>query len=73
MKPTNCTTKQCRAGVPSLRCLAVVALVFAALALASGTFAQDQQDAAEVSTEEGAGESDAGPSIGSDSDAESGG
>ena len=71
MTPTICTTKQCRAGVRSLRCLAVVALVFAALALASGTFAQDQQGAAEVSTEEGAGKSDAGPSIGSDSDAES--
>ena len=36
MKPTICRTKQCRAGVPSLRCLAVAAIVFAALALASG-------------------------------------
>ncbi|NNE17049.1 MAG: hypothetical protein HKN10_01110 [Myxococcales bacterium] len=71
MKPTICTTKQCRAGVPSPRCAAVAAIVFAALALASGALAQDQQDAAAISTEEGAGESDAGPSIGSDSDAES--
>ena len=35
---------------------------FAALAFASGAFAQDEQDAARVHTEEGAGESDAGPS-----------
>ena len=43
MKPTICTTKQCRAGVPSLRCLAVAAIVFAALALASGAFAQAEE------------------------------
>ena len=62
MKPTICKTKQCRAGVPSLRCLAVAALTLAVLALASGAFAQGEQDAARVDTEEGAGESDAGPS-----------
>jgi hypothetical protein len=43
MKPAICTTKQCRAGVPSLRCLAVAAIVFAALALASGAFAQAEE------------------------------
>ncbi|MBT8452191.1 MAG: hypothetical protein KJO40_09525 [Deltaproteobacteria bacterium] len=48
MKPTICRTKQCRAGVPSLRCLAVAATVFAALALASGAFAQEAPRAEEV-------------------------
>ncbi|MFW2387737.1 MAG: hypothetical protein ACN4G0_05345 [Polyangiales bacterium] len=42
--------------------MAVAALMFAALALASGAFAQDDQAAPEVSTEEGVGETDAGPS-----------
>jgi hypothetical protein len=69
MKPTICTTKQCRGGVPSLRCLAVAAAVFAALALASGAFAQAEQDAAAVNTEEGAGESDAGPSTSAEGEA----
>jgi len=52
MKPTNCTRKQCRAGVPSLRCLAVAAIVFAALALASGAFAQAKPELAEPRAEE---------------------
>ena len=69
MKPTICTTNQCRGGVPSLRCLAVAALVFAALALASGAFAQAEHDAAAVNTEEGAGESDAGPSTNAEGEA----
>jgi hypothetical protein len=69
MKPTICTTKQCRGGVPSLRCLAVAALVFAALALASGAFAQAEQDVATPNTEEGAGESDAGPSTSAEGEA----
>ncbi len=69
MKPTICTTKQCRGGVPSLRCLAVAALVFAALAFASGAFAQAEQDAAAAVTEEGAGESDAGPSTDAEGEA----
>jgi hypothetical protein len=42
--------------------MAVAALMFAVLALASGAFAQDDQAAPEVSTEEGVGETDAGPS-----------
>ena len=62
MKPTICTTKQCRGGVPSLRCMAVAAIVFAALALASGAFAQDDEAAPPVNSEEGVGETDAGPS-----------
>ena len=62
MKPKPCTTQQCRGGVPSLRCLAVAAVVFAALAFASGAFAQTEQEATAAATEEGAGESDAGPS-----------
>jgi hypothetical protein len=69
MKPTICTTKQCRGGVPSLRCLAVAALVFVALAFASGAFAQAEQDAAAAVTEEGAGESDAGPSTDAEGEA----
>ncbi len=43
MEPTICRTKQCRAGVPSLRCLAVASFVFAALALASVAFAQAEE------------------------------
>ncbi len=62
MKQTICTTKQCRGGVPSLRCLSVAAAVFAALAFASGAFAQDVEGAAAATVEEGAGEPDAGPS-----------
>jgi hypothetical protein len=68
MKPTICTTKQCRSGIPSLRCLAVAALVFAALAFASGAFAQDAEGAPSA-TEEGAGEPDAGPSTAADGEA----
>jgi len=68
MKPTICTTKQCRSGVPSLRCLAVAALVFAALAFASGAFAQGTEAAA-ASVEEGVGEPDAGPSTAADGEA----
>jgi hypothetical protein len=68
MKPTICTTKQCRSGVPSLRCLAVAALVFAALAFASGAFAQDA-DGAQAGTEEGAAEADAGPSTSAEGEA----
>ncbi|MBW1907406.1 MAG: hypothetical protein JRJ24_19315, partial [Deltaproteobacteria bacterium] len=62
MKPTIRTAKQCRSGVPSLRCLAVAALAFAALAVASGAFAQAEQDAAALSMEGSVGEPDAGPS-----------
>jgi hypothetical protein len=69
MKPTLCKTKQCRGGVPSLRCLTVAAVVFAALALASGAFAQAEQDVAIPNTEEGAGESDAGPSTSAEGEA----
>ena len=61
MKPTICTTKQCRSGIPSLRCLAVAALVFAALSFASGAFGQDVEGAT-ATAEEGAAEADAGPS-----------
>ncbi len=68
MKPTICTTKQCRSGVPSLRCLSVAALIFAALAFASGAFAQDAEGAA-ATVEEGAGESDAGPSTAAEGEA----
>jgi hypothetical protein len=42
--------------------LAVAAVVSAALAYASGAFAQTEQDATGTTVEEGAGESDAGPS-----------
>ena len=52
MKPTICTTKQCRSGVSSLRCLAFAALVFAALAFASGAFAQVEQGAITPTAEE---------------------
>ncbi len=69
MKPTVCATKQCPKGSGSLRCLAVAALVFAALAFASGAFAQAGQVTVAPTIEEGAGESDAGPSIGSDAEA----
>ncbi len=61
MKPKLCTSQQCRGGVPSLRCMAVAALVFALLAFASGAFAQDAEGTG-TPVEEGAGESDAGPS-----------
>ncbi|MBT8470222.1 MAG: hypothetical protein KJN97_15860 [Deltaproteobacteria bacterium] len=61
MKPKLCTTRQCRGGVPSLRCMAVAALVFVLLAVASGAFAQDAEGAT-TPVEEGAGESDAEPS-----------
>lgn len=52
MKPTICTTKHCRGGVPSLRCLMVSAILFAALALASGAFAQAKPELAEPRAEE---------------------
>ena len=61
MKPKLCTSTQCRGGVPSLRCMVVATLVFALLAFASGAFAQDAENAG-TPVEEGAGESDAGPS-----------
>ncbi len=62
MKPTICTTKQCHRGGGSLRCIAMAALVFAALALASSALGQVDQVSAAPNVEEGAGESDAGPS-----------
>ena len=53
MKPKLCTTQRCRGGVPSLRCMAVAALVFALLAFASGAFAQDAvPEAGEETAEE---------------------
>ncbi len=53
MKRTLCTTRRCRAGVPSLRCMAMAALVFALLAFASGAFAQDTlPEAGEETAEE---------------------
>ena len=61
MKPRLCTSQQCRGGVPSLRCVAVAALVFALLAFASGAFAQDAEGVV-APAEAGVGESDAGPS-----------
>ena len=61
MKPTVCTTKRCRGGVPSLRCMAVAALVFAVLAFASGAFAQGE-GAATPGGEEAAEEADEEPS-----------
>ena len=64
MKPTICTAKQCHRGGGSLKCLAMAALVVAALAFASGALGQVEQDAAVPNVEEGAGESDAGPSTG---------
>ena len=62
MKSTICTTKQCHRGGGSLRCIAMAALVFAALALASSALGQVDQVSAAPNVEEGAGESDAGPS-----------
>ena len=61
MKPKVCTTRRCRGGVPSLRCMVVAAFVFSLLAFASGAFAQDAEGSA-TPVEEGVGESDAGPS-----------
>jgi len=65
MKPTICTTKQCHRGGGSLRCIAMATLVFAALALASSALGQVEQDTSTPKVEEGAGDSDAGPSTGS--------
>jgi hypothetical protein len=62
MKPTICTTQQCRNGRGSLRCFAVAALVFAVLAFASGVFAQPQQDAATADVEDAGDEADEEPS-----------
>ena len=68
MKPTTCTTKQCRKAGGSLRCFAVVAFVFA---LASGAFAQGEQGATSPSTEEAAGEADEEPSTAAEPEASS--
>jgi hypothetical protein len=57
MRPT-CTRRQCRRGSGSLRCLTVAAAVFAALALASGAFAQEGSSSATPEGEEPAGEPD---------------
>lgn len=56
MKPTICTTRQCRRGRSSLRCLAVAAAVFAAFALASGAFAQEGEGDADREAREPSGE-----------------
>ena len=69
MKPTLCTNQQCLTGRGSLRCFAVASLVFAALAFASGAFAQAGQEGAAAPVEEGVGESDAGPSTSADGEA----
>ncbi len=58
MKPTICTTKRCHRGSGSLRCFAMAALVFAALALASSALGQVEQDSTAPNAEEGTGESD---------------
>ena len=61
MNLARCNTRRCRGGVPSLRCMAVAALVLGALAFASGAFAQDTPSNAEGG-EEAAEEADEGPS-----------
>ncbi|MGB8221031.1 MAG: hypothetical protein WCF10_00520, partial [Polyangiales bacterium] len=43
MKPRLCTRGRCPSAARSWRCLALAALVFAVLALASGAFAQSEQ------------------------------
>ena len=60
MKPT-CTTRQCRCGGGSLRCLAVAAATLAALALAADAFAQEAQGSVAPAGEEPAGEAEEEP------------
>lgn len=69
MKQTFCTTKRCRRGPGSLRCLAIAAAIAAVLALASGALAQEEQSgtpdpgepAGDVDEEPASSSSDVGP------------
>ncbi len=68
MKPTICASKRCRAGRGSLRCFAVAALVFVALAFASGAFAQGPRDGAPPVGDEASGEPEEDPASSSRSE-----